>query len=300
MTRSLSLSRAARLLLLPACAALLLACGGGGGGGGGPVNQPPVAAAVLKGEAVLQASTLFDTAGTGDADGSLALRSWDYGDGTSGSTDSHVYTRTGTFTAVYTVTDNLGATASKTVPVNVAKCSAAGTEASRLSPNQAVCVQTSQGEMVIEMFGTEAPVTTANFLRYVTEGFYAGTVVHRATGLLFEAGGFTSGLQPKPATHPAIALESNNGLKNWQFTVAMARDAAPDSATTRFYVNVVDNHQFDFNPAIGTPNGNAVFGQLISGTGVADAIATVAPGTSGGMTNVPAAEITIRSAVTMK
>jgi peptidyl-prolyl cis-trans isomerase A (cyclophilin A) len=299
MNCSLSLSRPARLLLLPACAALLVACGGGGGGGGA-ANQPPVAAAVLKGEAVLQATTLFDTAGTADADGSIASRSWDYGDGTAGTTDSHLYTRTGTFQAVYTVTDDAGATASKGVQVSVAKCSAAGSEASRLSPNQTVCIQTTLGELVMEMFATEAPATTANFLLYVNEGFYSGTVIHRATGLVFEAGGFTSGLQAKAATHAPVALESNNGLKNWQFTVAMARDAAPNSATTRFYVNLVDNHQFDFNPAIAPPNGNAVFGQLISGTSVADAIGTAATVTSGGMANVPAAEIGIRSAVTLK
>jgi peptidyl-prolyl cis-trans isomerase A (cyclophilin A) len=249
---------------------------------------------------VLQATTQFDTSTSSDPDGTIASRSWDYGDSTSGTTDSHVYTRTGAFRAVFTVTDNGGASSSKSVDVTVAKCSAAGTEASRLSPHQTVCVQTTKGEFVMEVFATEAPVTSANFLQYVDEGFYSGTLFHRVSNLAIEAGGFTAGLQAKPTTRAAIALESNNGLKNWQYTVAMARDTAPNSATSRFYVNLVDSHQFDFNPAVATPNGNAVFGQLISGTQTAESIGASATATSGGLANVPVAEIAIRSAVRLK
>lgn len=285
------------LVLAPTCAALMAACGGGGGS---PANEPPTVAAVLQGEAVLQATTTFDTAGTADPDGRVASRSWDYGDGTSGTADTHVYTRTGQFRAVFTVTDDAGAEASTAIDVTVLNCSSAGTEASRLSPLQTVCMQTTRGELVIELFAAEAPVTTANFLQYVVDGFYSGTLFHRVSGLAVEAGGYTTGLQPKAATRPPIVLESANGLKNWQYTLAMARDAAPDSATTRFYVNLVDNEQLDFDPALGVPNGYAVFGQLISGTQVAEAIGAAASGTSGGLTGVPVEEIVIRSAITLK
>lgn len=291
-----SVSRAARLLFVPAVLAILGACGGGGGSS----NAPPLASAVLQGEAVLQALAVFDTSGSRDPDGTIVSKSWDYGDGTTGTADSHVYTRTGAFRAVLTVADNGGATASAGVDVTVAKCSAEGTRASQLSPLQTVCIQTTLGELVLELFAAEAPATTQNFLAYVDEGFYNGTLFHRVLPTAIEAGGFTTGLAPKAATRAPIALESSNGLRNSQFTVAMARDAAPASATTRFYVNLVDNPQFDFDPALGTPNGNAVFGQLVSGIRVADAIGGVATGTVNGMANVPRTEVAIRSAVKMK
>jgi cyclophilin family peptidyl-prolyl cis-trans isomerase len=291
--------RAARGLILATGIAALAACGGGGGGGG-PANQKPVAAAGVSGESVLQALTVFDTSASKDPDGTIVSRSWDYGDGTSGTTDNHIYTRTGTFQAVLTVTDNIGDTDSKAVSVTVAKCSSEGTKASTLSPLQTVCIQTNKGELVMELFATEAPQTTTNFLRYVDEGFYAGTLFLPVTNLRIDAGGYTSGPLAKTATHPAIPLESNNGLKNWQYTVAMARDAAPNSATSRFYVNLVDNHQYDYNPAITTPNGNAVFGQLISGTKTAEAIGASPTGTSGTLANVPTTDIVIRSAVRLK
>jgi peptidyl-prolyl cis-trans isomerase A (cyclophilin A) len=281
--------------------ALLAGCGGGGGGGA-PSNQAPVAAAQLQGEAVLFADTRLDSSGSADPDGAIASRSWDYGDGTSGSSDTHVYQKTGTFNAVLTVTDNMGATASKTVTVTVAQCSAAGTQASRLSPQPTVCIQTSLGEMVMELYPTQAPATTANFLAYVDSGFYAGTLIHRVlTGQLFQGGGYVPPLQPKAATRAAVPLESNNGLKNWQYTVAMARDPnVPDSATTQFYVNLIDDHAFDFNPALGTANGYAVFGQLISGTSVAETIGAVPTAAKNGLADVPVTDVVIRSAVRLK
>ena len=287
--------------------ALLSACGGGGGGSSpAPTpNQAPVAVAKLSGEAVLQAATVFDTTGTADPDGSIASRSWAYGDGQTGSADSHIYTAPGTYTATLTVTDNAGATASTAVKVSVAKCSAAGLQAAALSPFTTVCVQTTRGEMVFDLFTTNAPLSTANFLAYVDRGFYNGLLFHRVLhegsaalpGGVVQGGGYLPGLVAKAATDPPIKLESNNGLKNSQYTVAMARTSVADSATTQFFINPLDNPGLNYNAALGTPNGYAVFGLVISGTAVVDAIGSVATTTVGGLSDVPVQDVVIRSIV---
>ena len=297
---------ALRLWCLPLAACVLMsACGGGGGSNAGPANQPPVAAAKLSSEAVLNASTQFDTTGTADPDGSIASRTWAYGDGQTGSADSHIYTATGNYNAVLMVTDNSGASASITVPVSVAKCSSAGTQDAQRSRVTTLCVQTNRGEMVFELYTAQAPVTTANFLRYVDKGFYSGLLFHRvlhesdpaAPGGVIQGGGYLPGLVPKVTSDPAIPLESNNGLKNSLYTIGMARLAAPDSATSQFYINPLDNHGFDYNAAQPSPNGYAVFGLVISGTTVVDAIASVATTSAGGLTGVPVQDVLIRSIV---
>lgn len=285
---------------LPLCgvlvlSSLLVACGGGG-----QPAAPPVVAAKLGGESVLQASTVFDTTGTSDPAGGALTLSWDYGDGSSGSASSHVYTRTGSFNAVLTARNAAGASSSATLALTVAKCSLAGTSAAALSPYPTVCMQTSSGEMVLEVYPTQAPLTTANFLKYVGDGFYAGTLFHRVVkDFVIQGGGFTTGLVAKPPTYAAIPLESNNGLKNWQYTLAMARTNVANSATSQFFVNLLANSFLDYNPALGTANGYAVFGQVISGTAVVDAIGLVATSTQSGFDNVPVQDVVIRSAVRM-
>lgn len=287
------------------CLLLTAGCGGGGGGSASPAqtNQPPVAAAKLTGEAVLQATTRFDTTGTADPDGSIASRSWNYGDGQTGSSDSHVYASAGSYTATLTVQDNAGASASVQVPVTVAKCSADGLALAAGSPQRAtVCMQTNQGELVLELFPAQAPVTVANFLAYVDAGFYNGTLFHRAEpGFVIQGGGYTSGMVAKAASQPAIALESANGLPNSRYTLAMARTNVPDSATSQFFVNLANNTALNYNAALGQPNGYAVFGQLLltSGTDAVLAAIESAPTTSVGgirIVNAPN-EVVIRSAV---
>lgn len=280
-------------------AACLAGCGGGGGSADTP-NTAPTASARLSGEAVAQAVTRFDVTGTADPDGSIASRSWAYGDGQSGTADEHVYATPGSYTATLSVTDNRGATASAQVAVTVARCSAAGSAAAGLSPFPTVCMQTTRGELVMEVYPAIAPVTATNFLDYVREGFYAGTLFHRVIpGFVAQAGGFTTGLRPKAATRGPIVLESNNGLSNWRYTLAMARTPVPNSATSEFYVNLVDNPGLDFRASVGAPNGYAVFGQVISGTDVIDGIGTVTTGSAGGLANVPLTEIVIRGALTL-
>lgn len=299
-----ALLAACRLPCLTLAAGVLLsACGGGGGSSGSAIaaNQAPVATAKLIGEAVLNATTLFDTTGTADPDGSIASRSWAYGDGQTGSADSHTYTATGGYSAVLTVTDNSGASTSTTLPVTVAKCSSAGTQDAKRSPFTTVCVQTSRGEMVFELYTTLAPVTTANFLRYVDEGFYRNTLFHRVIAdFVIQGGGYGAGPVVKAATHPAIPLESNNTLKNVQYTLAMARlDTPPDSATSQFFINLLGNPFLNYDPAKTTPNGYAVFGQVISGTAVVDTIGAVATATTAGLANVPVQDVLIQSIVRM-
>jgi cyclophilin family peptidyl-prolyl cis-trans isomerase len=279
----------------------LTACGGGGGASGGsdpPNNLPPIAAAKVTGEAVLNASTVFDTTGSSDPEGRALTVSWDYGDGRTGSLNSHAYASIGSFTATYTVRDDKGATASKVVQVNVAKCSADGTRASGLSPYPTVCMQTSKGEMVLEVYPTQAPLTVVNFLKYVDDGFYTGTLFHRVIkGFVAQAGGFSSGVVAKAPTYPPITLESKNGLLNWQYTLAMARTNVANSATSQFFVNLADNPALNYSPSQAIPNGYAVFGQVISGTAVIDAIGGVATGNQNGSADVPVEEVSIKSVV---
>lgn len=162
-------------------------------------------------------------------------------------------------------------------------------------PDPQVQVVTSQGVVVFELFPTKAPISVDNFLKYVSSGFYDGTIFHRVIpNFVVQAGGFVSGVTQKAPTYPAISLESNNGLSNIAGTLAMARTAEPNSATSQFFVNLVDNINLDFvsdeNP------GYAVFGKVISGTTVIDLIGHAPTSTSQGMPDVPINEISITSA----
>ena len=294
-----------------AAALLVVAWLGGCGGGGGsdaPANQTPVAAAKLVGEAVLQATTRFDTTGTADADGSIASRSWMYGDGQSGTVDSHIYSATGSYTATLTVTDNQGATASRQVLITVAKCSADGLALAAGSPqNTTVCMQTNLGELVLELFPAQAPATVANFMAYVDNGFYNGTLFHRAEpGFVIQGGGYTTGMVAKPASRAPVVLESRTTPPNARYTLAMARTDQPNSATTEFFINLVDNNFLDNTATLPQPNGHAVFGQVLQtrplqpdgADAVLAAIASVPTTPSGGLRIVSAAnEVVIRSAV---
>jgi cyclophilin family peptidyl-prolyl cis-trans isomerase len=291
---------------------VLSACGGGGGSGGGgspaTPNQSPTASAKLGGEAVLGATTVFDSSASVDADGTIATRSWAYGDGQSGAVDNHVYAAAGSYTATLTVTDNQGAASTAQVAVTVTKCSAAGSHAATLSPFPTVCVQTSKGEMVFEVDLVpndarlnKAPLSAANFLQYVTDGFYNGTIFHQVVaGSVIQGGGYQPGPVAKPPTYPPIASESTNGLPNSQYTLAMwrANVAVADSATSQFFINLVDNPAFNYNPSTLGANGYAVFGQVLeSGRTVVDTIGAVATTTVGSMTHVPVQDVVIRSMV---
>lgn len=170
--------------------------------------------------------------------------------------------------------------------VLMALCVATGVDAQSKSASQPVALpanaarvalHTNQGDIVIELTPEQAPATVANFLQYVHDGFYNGTIFHRVIdNLLIQGGAYTIDLQPKPTREP-IALESNNGLSNLRGTVAAARTPGKaDSATAQFFINVVDNPRLDFTgDASDFTRGYAVFGKVVSGMDVVDRIRLV-------------------------
>ncbi|EKF74883.1 peptidyl-prolyl isomerase [Alcanivorax hongdengensis A-11-3] len=138
-----------------------------------------------------------------------------------------------------------------------------------------VKLETSAGDITVELYQDKAPKTVANFLQYVDDGFYNGTLFHRVIpGFMIQGGGFDQSGQRK-ATRPAIANEADNGLKNRRGTLAMARTMDPDSATAQFFINLVDNRNLDFTGKSMRGWGYAVFGKVTGGMDVVDRIAEV-------------------------
>lgn len=161
-----------------------------------------------------------------------------------------------------------------------------------------VKLATSAGDIVLELDPAKAPKTVANFLQYVNDKHYDGTVFHRVIdGFMVQGGGFTADLQQKPTRAP-IPLEASNGLKNNKYTVAMARTGNPNSATAQFFINVKDNDNLNAPQPDG--HGYAVFGKVVSGAEVVDKIKGVATGNKGPYQNVPTTPITINSATLVK
>lgn len=156
-----------------------------------------------------------------------------------------------------------------------------------------VVIETSMGAITIELFDKLAPLSTTNFLQYVASGHYVGTVFHRVIpGFMIQGGGLTSNLVEKPTGAP-ILNESNNGVANRRGTVAMARTSDPNSATSQFFINLVDNAFLNGDRSGG---GYAVFGRVISGMDIIDAMAQVATGEQDGLEDVPVTPIPIISA----
>jgi len=157
-----------------------------------------------------------------------------------------------------------------------------------------VTLDTSAGPIVLELNAAAAPRTVANFVSYVKEGFYAGTLFHRViSGFMIQGGGYDESMHVKP-THAPIAIESNNGLKNVRGSIAMARTMDPNSATSQFFINVVDNPMLDYP---GRDNaGYTVFGRVIEGMDSVDKIRMAETGLRAGMPNVPVAPVVIRNA----
>ncbi len=159
--------------------------------------------------------------------------------------------------------------------------------------SQFVRMQTSMGQIVLQLDAGNAPISVANFLSYVDKGFYEGTVFHRVMRkFMIQGGGFTPDLVKKP-TGPPITNEWRNGLKNTRGTIAMARTSRPDSATSQFFINVVDN------PGLDMPSGGAayaVFGHVVAGMDVVDAIRNVPTGQKGRYGDVPIEPVLIEEA----
>lgn len=165
-----------------------------------------------------------------------------------------------------------------------------------MSTTPRVKLLTNKGEILIELDAAKAPKTTANFLTYVKEGFYDGTIFHRViNNFMVQGGGFDAGMKQKQ-THAPIENEADNGLKNNRYTLAMARTADPHSATAQFFINVSDNDFLNFTAPTSNGWGYAVFGRVIEGTEVVDEIKKVKTGSKGFHQDVPAEDVVIESA----
>ena len=156
-----------------------------------------------------------------------------------------------------------------------------------------VVFKTSLGDLTIALFNRTAPVTVKNFLAYVDSGFYNGTIFHRVIpGFVIQGGGYNKNLVRRP-TFPPIKNEADNGLKNERGTLSMARTQDPNSATSQFFINLVDNPGLDFK---GEGTGYAVFGKVIAGMDVVDKIAKVQTETRGGFQDIPKDPVFVISA----
>jgi peptidyl-prolyl cis-trans isomerase B (cyclophilin B) len=161
-------------------------------------------------------------------------------------------------------------------------------------PATKVVMETSLGNMTIELDGDKAPVSVSNFLAYVDENYYDGTIFHRViSNFMVQGGGFEAGMRQKK-TKPAITNESSNGLGNKRGTLAMARTNAPNSATSQFFINVKDNGFLDKAQAQDGV-GYCVFGRVTEGMDVLDKIKAVATGSRAGHDDVPTKDVVILS-----
>jgi peptidyl-prolyl cis-trans isomerase B (cyclophilin B) len=162
--------------------------------------------------------------------------------------------------------------------------------------SKTVKMETSAGVLDIELDDAKAPASVANFLAYVNKGHFDGTVFHRVIkGFMIQGGGFEPGMKQKPTDAP-IRNEANNGLKNRRYTLAMARTSDPHSATAQFFINTVDNGFLDHTAENAQGWGYAVFGAVVGGTEVVDAIEQVRTGRKGFHDDVPLDDVVIRRA----
>ena len=166
--------------------------------------------------------------------------------------------------------------------------------------NPQVRLETSKGTITLELFSRNAPTSVANFVSYVKAGFYDGTVFHRVIpGFMIQGGGMTADMTEKP-TRATIRNEANNGLKNFRGTLAMARMGEPHSASSQFFINVADNDVLDHRGENDADWGYAVFGKVISGMDVVDAIVSVPRGNLGPYQDVPTEPVLIKHATVIK
>ncbi|HEY1860300.1 MAG TPA: peptidylprolyl isomerase [Gemmataceae bacterium] len=170
----------------------------------------------------------------------------------------------------------------------------AATPVAAADKNPVVVIDTSLGKIKVELYQDKAPITVKNFLGYVDDKFYDGTIYHRVMpDFMIQGGGFEPGMKEKK-TKEAIKNESSNGLSNERGTVAMARTRAPNSATAQFYINVKNNPKLD---KANSPDdvGYCVFGRVLDGMDVVDKIKGVKTETKGDFENVPSEDVVIKS-----
>jgi peptidyl-prolyl cis-trans isomerase B (cyclophilin B) len=163
-----------------------------------------------------------------------------------------------------------------------------------------VKMSTNQGDFIISLNAEKAPKTVANFLAYVKDGFFDGTIFHRVIdGFMIQGGGFEPGLKQKPTKAP-VENEANNGLKNNKYTLAMARTSDPHSATAQFFINVANNDFLNHTAPTAQGWGYAVFGEVVEGQDVIDKMKGVPTANSGFHQNVPTNDVVITKAVVLE
>lgn len=163
-----------------------------------------------------------------------------------------------------------------------------------------VKMETTKGDIMLELFPAKAPKTVANFLQYVKSGAYDGTIFHRViNGFMIQGGGFEPDFKRRPSK-PPIQNEANNGLKNVRYSVAMARTSDPHSASNEFFINVENNDFLDYRSASMQGWGYAVFGKVVDGTSVVDAIKAVPVANRGAYEAVPREPVIIKKAYVFK
>jgi peptidyl-prolyl cis-trans isomerase B (cyclophilin B) len=159
-----------------------------------------------------------------------------------------------------------------------------------------VILHTNHGDITLDLDAENSPETVRNFLQYVRDGHYDGTLFHRVIpGFMIQGGGFTAGMQQKPTRAP-VANEAANGVRNAHYSVAMARTSDPHSATAQFFINVADNAFLDYKGPSPQGYGYCVFGKVVGGQDVVDRIAGVPTGRSGFHENVPTQDVVITRA----
>jgi peptidyl-prolyl cis-trans isomerase B (cyclophilin B) len=162
---------------------------------------------------------------------------------------------------------------------------------------QMVTLKTSAGDIELALNAEKAPLSVANFLAYAKSGHYNGTIFHRVIkGFMIQGGGFEPGMSQKD-TLPPVINEANNGLLNTQYTVAMARTNDPHSATAQFFINAKDNDFLNFSSETSRGWGYTVFGEVVNGQEIVDAIENVATGQSGSYGDVPLEDVVIEQVV---
>ena len=165
-----------------------------------------------------------------------------------------------------------------------------------MSANPKVKLQTNYGDILIELNAEKAPKTVENFVTYVKDGFFDGTIFHRViNNFMIQGGGFEPGMKQKETRDP-VENEANNGLRNNRYTIAMARTSDPHSATAQFFINVADNDFLNHTAPTSNGWGYAVFGEVIEGTDVVDKIKLVKTGSKGFHQDVPAEDVVIEKA----
>ena len=265
---------------------LLAACGGGGSGSGGTVDVAPASVSAVSIDqplrygqpAVLKVTGIsLDQGITLTAPGCSSLTE------KAGSTST-----TRSYNCQVAVASNLSIKTTNSAGVSLYS-------AALPVPDPQVTMVTSSGTLVLELNPAQAPLTVDNFLKYTGDGFYTNLLFHRViAGFVIQGGGFTTGPVLKAATYAPIKLESNKGLSNLRGTLAMARTSVADSATSQFFINVVDNAGLDYASAASP--GYAVFGKVVTDMAVVDAIRAVPTGTRNGLSDVPLTDVVIVSA----